>query len=111
MEVKSDNKATSLDPISVKAFSAVVKSEAPPPKTLPVHKYTSPLSASAPGFDHLFLPVIKLLSGKRAMAESKTKMAEIREWIVEHKLRTVGNNQNRLFYRSVGYICRVHPNV
>ncbi|CAH8324565.1 unnamed protein product [Eruca vesicaria subsp. sativa] len=24
------------------------------------------------------------------MAESKTKMAEIREWIVEHKLRTVG---------------------
>ncbi|KAG2243672.1 hypothetical protein BRARA_F02846 [Brassica rapa] len=24
------------------------------------------------------------------MAESKTKIAEIREWIVEHKLRTVG---------------------
>ncbi|CAE6123526.1 unnamed protein product [Arabidopsis lyrata] len=24
------------------------------------------------------------------MAESKTKFAEVREWIVEHKLRTVG---------------------
>ncbi|CAH2044522.1 unnamed protein product, partial [Thlaspi arvense] len=40
----------------------------------------------------IIFPPLSFRYSFSAMAESKTKLAEIREWIIDHKLRTVGNS-------------------